>query len=785
MRQVKYLMLQWKMILQWKHWLWILLLPLATNALAHKHKNEVTELRPGTVIYQIDANASPDDLKGLNALLKSQGLVSERTLEGSQIVIATFEHHGREKAIAKIIDKSGYVAFAEPDYIVQPTLQPNDTFFSYQWHHNNVNSPQAWDITTGSNAVLVGVCDTGFDVNHPDLGPNLRTDLAYNANDGSDYIYDANGHGTGSAGTLGAVGNNGIGVAGANWNVDIIPVRIAISDQNSSAYISTMAACIEYAADNGARVVNLSYGGIQYETIDAAAQYLRSKNGLLFMSAGNSGEEHDTYPDFTSFIGVGATDRNDNRASFSSWGTYVDITAPGVDIATTYPDNQYVYYSGTSFSSPLTAGIAALMVAANPAITPAEIETGLFATAADIGAPGDDNVYGHGLVDAYAAVMYATNLNQLVAPVADIVVSSNSVPFGSSVNFDASGSTDGDGSIVSYLWNFGDGTTSASVMATHTYAQAGSYQVSLTVTDNDGLTDAAVTTIQVTNALPTPVLQINNPADSYNIGESIFFVGSNSTDSDGTIVSYLWEFGNGDTSSLSDPEYAFASAGTYTVTLTVTDNAGSPNSTDVMVTVVDPSALNVPGGLAASVDGLAVTLTWQDNNTNEAEYVVERGVKYRGRIRFETVAELPADSTSYVDTVPDTGDFRYRVIARNSGDEAISETITVTVDSNTNPEPEPGGLAAPDNLAVTPSGVNISLSWSDNSDDELGFYIERGLKVKGQIEFALIGQVGANDTSFTDSGFSALPGGNYSYRVQAYKSGEVSGYSNTVEIRKK
>ncbi len=776
MREVDYGMFNWK------QWLCLLLLPISINVLAQK--DESVELRPGTVIYKIDANASPSDLKGLNALLKSQGLVSERTLEGSQIVIATFEHHGRETAIANIIDKSGYVEFAEPDYVVEPTLQPNDTFFANQWHHNNVNSQQAWDITTGSHTVLVGVCDTGFDVNHPDLGPNLRTDLAFNAHDGSTNIFDANGHGTGSAGTLGAVGNNGIGVAGANWEVDIIPVRIAISDQNSSAYISTMATCIEYAADNGARVVNLSYGGIQYDTIDAAAQYLRSKNGLLFMSAGNSSQEH-SYPDFTSFIGVGATDRDDSRASFSSWGNYVDITAPGVDIATTYPDDQYVYYSGTSFSSPLTAGIAALMVAANPAITPAEIETGLFSTAVDIGAAGDDNVFGHGLVDAYAAVMYAMNLNNLEAPVADIVVSSNSVPFGSSVDFDGSGSTDGDGTIVSYLWDFGDGNTSASMMATHTYAQAGSFQVSLTVTDDDGLSDSALTNIQVTNMLPTPVLEISNASSSYDIGESIFFIGSNSTDPDGNIVSYQWEFGNGATSSSMDPEYAYASAGTYTVTLTVTDNAGSANSTDVMVTIVDPFVVNAPTGLTASVDGLSVTLTWQDNSANEDEYVVERGAKYRGRVRFEQVAVLPMDSTSYVDTVPNTGEFSYRITARNTNDEATSDTIKVTVDSNTDPEPEPGGLAAPTNLVASSSGGNVNLSWSDNSGDELGFYIERGLKRKGQIDFAPIGQAGANETSFTDSEFGSLPNGNYAYRVQAYKSGEVSGYSNTSEVRKK
>ncbi|MCW8335409.1 S8 family serine peptidase [Vibrio paucivorans] len=765
-------------------WLSLLLIPFAFSAFAAINQQEV--VRPATVIYKLDVNASPSDLKGLNGLLKGQGLVSERTLQGSQITIATFDHHGREKAIAKILSRSGYVAFAEADYAMEPTLQPNDPSFGNQWHHNNVNSQQAWDTTTGSSSVLVAVCDTGFDVNHPDLGPNLRTDLAYNAQDGSNYIYDANGHGTGSAGTLGAVGNNGTGVAGANWDVDIIPVRIAISDNNSSAYISTMATCIEYAADNGARVVNLSYGGIQYETINAAAQYLRDRNGLLFMSAGNSGQEHASYPDFTSFIGVGATDRNDNRASFSSWGTYVDITAPGVEILTTYPDNRYVYYSGTSFSSPLTAGIAALMVAANPNLTPSDIENGLFTTAVDIGASGDDNVFGHGLVDAAAAVAYAVNAGGMTPPSADIVVSANSVPFGTPVDFDGSGSVDTDGgSIVSYDWDLGDGTTSNQIsIDDYVYGQAGSFEVTLTVTDNDGLSDSASTTVQVTTDIPNAVIEVENPASSYGVGEMVYFNGLGSSDSDG-IASYEWSFGDGSSSIGVSASHAYSSVGDFTVVLTVTDNAGAMNSSNVQISVVDQYVLNAPVGLSASVDGLNVSLSWQDNNANETQYMVERGVKFRGRVNFEVIATLPANSTSFEDSVPDAGEYRYRVTAKNTVNEATSATLRVSVTTDSgDPDPEPGSLAAPSNLTASKSGNTVTLTWSDNSDSENGFYIERGLKRKGKVQFAPIGQVGVNETTFVDD-MSGLSNGNYGYRVRAFNDTETSGYSNTVEVRKK
>ncbi len=740
---------------------------------------EEAAMQPGTILFKINESAAPNELKGLNALLKAQGLVSSTTMKGSALTVAKFNAHGREKAIATLLEKSGYVEFAQPDYIVEPILQPNDPSFSNQWHHNNIKSQQAWDVTTGNN-VVVAVCDTGFDVNHPDLAPNLRTDLAYNAQDDSTYIFDANGHGTGTAGSLGAVGNNATGVAGVNWNVDIIPVRIAISDSNSSAYISTMAKCIEYAADNGARIVNLSYGGIQYAAIDSAAQYLRSKGGLLFMSAGNDGQEFASYPDYSSFIGVGATDQNDNRASFSSYGNYVDITAPGVSIRTTYPDNRYVNYSGTSFSSPIAAGVGALMIAANPSITVEQIEAGIFSTAIDIGASGDDNVFGHGLIDAAAAVNYAINIGSVTAPTSQITVSAARVSFGTDVFFSGLNSYDDDGDIVNYAWNFGDGTTSEQAELSHTYGATGAYQASLTVTDNDGLTNTSSVTVTVTTELPNAV--ISDISTSYSLGDTIAFDATASTDPDGSIVDYAWSFGDGAEGNGALVEHTYTATGSYQVVLTVTDNAGAINTDTVMVNVTDPLSLSAPSNLTAQTSGLSVALSWQDTNTSETQFIVERGEKLRGKVRFSTIASLPENSESYTDAVPRSGDYHYRVTAANSSNAATSSVLRVSVSEAGTPPPS--DLAAPSNLIASLDGSNVTLSWTDNATSELGFYIERGLKEKGKVSYERIAIVAQNAVQYTDS-TAGIVSGNYSYRVSAYNDEGTSAYSNTSEARVK
>jgi thermitase len=242
------------------------------------------------------------------------------------------------------------------------------------------------------------------DPTHPDLAAQLVP--GYNFYDNNTDTHDVFHHGTMVAGVAAAIGNNGVGVAGVAMNSKIMPIRV--SDVNGYAYWSTLSSGLTYAADHGARVANMSYQAHLSSSVASAAQYMQSKGGLAVNSAGNTGAL-DSTPASDSLVTVAATDSNDARASFSSYGPYVDLSGPGVSVYTTNLGGGYAYVSGTSFSSPTTAGVVALMMAANPALTPMQITNLLKSTAVDLGDTGWDQYYGAGRVNAAAAVQAARN----------------------------------------------------------------------------------------------------------------------------------------------------------------------------------------------------------------------------------------------------------------------------------------------------------------------------------------------------------------------------------------
>ncbi len=246
-----------------------------------------------------------------------------------------------------------------------PTFTPNDPYYGSEWHLQTTDAPSAWNLSFGTK-ITVAILDSGVDATHPDFQGQLVP--GWNFFDYTSNTADVYGHGTKVAGVVGAIGNNSVGVAGIAWGGKIMPVRV--THTSGVETLSAIANGLSYAVDHGARVANLSLqSSLSTQT---AAQYFMSKGGVVVNSAGNYGVL-DTTPASSALVSVSATDSTDSLASWSSFGPYVDVSAPGVGVWTTTMGGGDAAVFGTSFSSPLTAGVVALMLAANPALTPTQV----------------------------------------------------------------------------------------------------------------------------------------------------------------------------------------------------------------------------------------------------------------------------------------------------------------------------------------------------------------------------------------------------------------------------
>lgn len=326
------------------------------------------------------------------------------------------------------------VEFSEPDYKAEALGTANDPYFTQgsEWHLSKIQAPAAWDVSTGSSGVVVAVVDTGVLASHPDMaGKVLAGGYDFVANDTDPT--DENGHGTAVAGTIAPASNNALGVAGVAWGNPILPIRVL--DASGSGNYSAICNGIIYAADHGAKIINLSFGGTSSsQALQSAINYAWGKQCVIIAAAGNSGNNVPFYPAACSnVISVSATDSSDAHPAWSNFGSYVDVSAPGLDVLTLYGANQYAVWSGTSFSSPVTAGVAALMASANSNLTNAQLADLLIKNCDDIGTAGYDVYFGNGRVNAFRAVTAAkafVNVADTVAPVAAVTSPTN----GSTVN---------------------------------------------------------------------------------------------------------------------------------------------------------------------------------------------------------------------------------------------------------------------------------------------------------------------------------------------------------------
>lgn len=358
---------------------------------------------PQEILVKFKKGVSQDSIRALN---KEKEVKEEEKI--SKVGVRRLEISSEDN-VSEVVGEyksDPKVEFAEPNYVVTTEIVPNDSYYnSYQWNMPKINAPAGWDLERGGTSqVVVAVVDTGVDIGHPDLNDKIVAGYDF-ANDDSDPS-DDHGHGTHVAGIIGAETNNGQGVAGVSWGTKIMPVKVLTS--SGSGYLSDVVSGIIYAADHGARVVNLSLGSSYYSSsLQSAVSYAYSRGVTVVAAAGNAGNTTMIYPAGCTYaIGVGATDQNDAKASFSTYNSSVDVSAPGVSIASTWyrGEGYYALASGTSMATPHVAGLAALIVSQNPSRTPADVEDLIKSTAVDLGSPGRDNYYGYGRINLYEAL---------------------------------------------------------------------------------------------------------------------------------------------------------------------------------------------------------------------------------------------------------------------------------------------------------------------------------------------------------------------------------------------
>jgi thermitase len=393
------------------------------GALAQRNGNNPNAEKFAAGRILVMPNAGMPDA-ALDKILGEHGGGKGRRVGKSELRIVDLPP-GLEKQLVEKLARHPHIKFAELDRMVEQDAVSNDPYLGSQWHLPKIRADVAWDSSQGSG-VTVAILDSGVDTKHPDLATRLVA--GYNFVDGNTNVEDVKDHGTKVAGSAAAELNNGIGVASVAGQVKIMPLRV--SDSTGYATWSRIASAINYAADRGVRVANVSFNGAAgSSSVLSAANYMKSKGGLVFVSAGNSNLDPG-YANTSSVVIVAATTSSDAKASFSNFGDHVHLSAPGEGIYTTNWGQSYASVSGTSFSAPIAAGVAALVMAVNPSLSSAQVESILFNTAVDLGAAGRDVYYGYGRVDAAAAVESASKT--VSAADTQAPMSTISAPLGSS-----------------------------------------------------------------------------------------------------------------------------------------------------------------------------------------------------------------------------------------------------------------------------------------------------------------------------------------------------------------
>lgn len=456
---------------------------------------------------------------------KHSGLVIDSI---PQIGVQIVRIPGRVWEKVKAYSGDAAVQYAEPDYIA--SVIPSDPYYlsGDQWGIDRIQAPAAWDETTGSPAIKIAILDTGVDQDHEDLADKIVANKKFAVT--SRTVDDFYGHGTHVAGIAAAITDNGVGVAGVGWDCSIMNVKV-LGDSGTGWY-RWIAKGITWAADNGAKVINLSLGGYSSSsTLEDAVNYAWNKGVVIVAAAGNDNTNAPFYPAYyENCIAIAATDQNDNRAiwditkdSASNYGGWVDVAAPGIDIVSTFPNHDnywgylnYVYWGGTSMATPHVAGLAGLTWATGYGTDNASVRNRIESTADEVGNIWGD--YGIRRINAYEAVAPGAVNNP---PTVSITTPTDGSTFdsGATILFEGTANDTEDGDLTGGLaWTSSiDGTIGTGGTFSTTLSD-GSHTITASVTDSGGKTGNDYTNITV-GSPPTLSVNVTTDKPSYVHGE--------------------------------------------------------------------------------------------------------------------------------------------------------------------------------------------------------------------------------------------------------------------------
>lgn len=375
----------------------IMLLP--TTAAAATQARLIVGFEPGETASEQTSALRAAGLKGLTvAQVRSEDVPR---LRAASVEVAADQLALVRKRLLARAD----VSYVEVDHVARALWTPGDLQLGEQWALPKLGAPTAWDTARGSG-VLIAVIDTGVSYIHPDLQGKVELGWDFVSNDADPM--DEQGHGTHVAGIAAGVTDNAAGIAGMAPNARILAVRAL--DQQGAGYYSWIASAITSSADKGAKVINLSLGGPEgSQLLEQAVEYAAAHGAVVTCASGNESAAAVGFPArYDGCLAVGATTQDDALASFSNQGPGLDVVAPGADILSTTRGGGYEAWSGTSMATPYASGVAALLV--SQGLNRMQVTQAMAATASDLGAPGYDTSFGHGRLDAAAAVAHAATL---------------------------------------------------------------------------------------------------------------------------------------------------------------------------------------------------------------------------------------------------------------------------------------------------------------------------------------------------------------------------------------